>query len=133
MKAIAMQGGCDLHVESCAIGDWHVGELPDKRMRETAQQRGYLLDSRAQVFAPEFFEIFEYIFAADESILSFLLSEAKTEEQKKKVAFITEYSEQYRGLPVPDPYYGDKKSFDYVLDIIVDACKGILEHVKGNA
>ncbi len=24
-----------MHIESCGLGDWHEGQLPDKRMRET--------------------------------------------------------------------------------------------------
>jgi len=31
---------------------------------------------------------------------------------------------------VPDPYYGGSEGFEIVLDILEDACKGLLEKIK---
>ena len=33
---------------------------------------------------------------------------------------------------VPDPYYGESSGFDLVLDILEDACQGLLNEIKGN-
>ncbi len=30
---------------------------------------------------------------------------------------------------VPDPYYGGPDGFDYVIDLLLDACAGLLEHI----
>ena len=30
----------------------------------------------------------------------------------------------------PDPYYGGDAGFEHVLDLIEDACEGLLEHVQ---
>jgi protein-tyrosine phosphatase len=30
---------------------------------------------------------------------------------------------------VPDPYYGGKKGFEYVLDLIEDASDGLVNHI----
>jgi protein-tyrosine phosphatase len=31
---------------------------------------------------------------------------------------------------VPDPYYGGVQGFEQVLDLVEDACDGVLEHVR---
>ena len=53
------------HIESAGIGGWHVGELPDKRMRKHASLRGFDLNSRAQQFEDSFFNKFDYIVVMD--------------------------------------------------------------------
>ena len=34
-----------------------------------------------------------------------------------------------RSAVVPDPYYGGDQGFEHVLDLIEDACQGVLSHV----
>lgn len=34
-----------------------------------------------------------------------------------------------RSATVPDPYYGGDQGFEHVLDLIEDACQGVLAHV----
>src|ERR1700730_2947112 len=77
-------GKQSLHVESCGLGSWHVGQLPHDQMREAANERGIVLLSRAQQFKSSFFEQFDYILAADHIILNELYALAKTPEHKAK-------------------------------------------------
>jgi protein-tyrosine phosphatase len=35
-------------------------------------------------------------------------------------------------LEVPDPYYGNAKGFELVLDMIEDACAELLAHMQAN-
>jgi protein-tyrosine phosphatase len=30
----------EIHVQSCGLGDWHKGQLPDERMRKQLNQEG---------------------------------------------------------------------------------------------
>lgn len=122
----------DLHIESCGLGSWHVGQLPDERMREAIQQRGIDLTSRGQLFDTVYLDVFDYILAADNSVLYELQLQAKTPEQKKKIHLITEYSTRYKGQEVPDPYYHNGRAFDLVLDMIEDSCQGLLNHLASD-
>lgn len=46
---------------------------------------------------------------------------------------LTDYLQEHRGADVvPDPYYGDLSDFDYALDLIEDACDGLLEQCVRN-
>ncbi len=118
-----------LHVESCGLGSWHIGRLPHDQMREAANERGIVLLSRAQQFKPSFFDQFDYILAADHSIMNELYNLAKSPQHKAKVHLIAEYSKSYFREEIPDPFYGGKEGFDRVLDMLEDSCQGLLEHL----
>ncbi len=122
--------GLDVHVESCGLGDWHKGKLPDPRMREASKLRGIVLTSRAQAFRQEFFDQFDYILAADQSVMNQLHEWGTIPEHKAKIHLITQFSPLFSEKEVPDPYYADQAQFVYVLDMLEDACKGLVEHLS---
>ena len=35
-------------------------------------------------------------------------------------------------IDVPDPYYGEFSDFEFVLDVVENACVGFVEHVISN-
>ena len=120
----------DIHVESCGIGDWHLGQPPDRRMQEAAAMRGIPLTSRAQQFQSNFLDKFDYILVSDKEILKFLYQHAKTAEHKAKIHLMTAFSSVYSGQEVPDPYYQPNGAFDLVLNMLEDACQGLLRHIR---
>lgn len=120
-------------VESCGIGDWHVGQGPDGRILEATKARGIALTSIAKQFQRGFFDQFDYILAADNEVLKYLFQFAKTTEQKSKIFLMTEFSSLYRGQEIPDPYYGGDGAFELVLDMLEDSCKGLLSKVRSTA
>lgn len=65
------------NIDSAGIGSWHVGELPDSRMRQHAKKRGYILDSRARQFKDDDFAKFDYIIVMDEENYREISSRAK--------------------------------------------------------
>lgn len=128
-KAVIEKRQPKLQVSSSGLGNWHEGELPDRRMRAAAQSRGWSLVSRAQQFHHgDFFE-FDLIFAADQSVLSALQAQATEDSHTGKIHLMTAFSERYPGQEVPDPYYGEQADFELVLDMLDDACEGILRQL----
>jgi protein-tyrosine phosphatase len=117
----------DLRIESCGLGDWHIGQLPDERIREAAKLRGVVLTSRAQIFQPHFFEQFDYILAVDHKVLHQLHRYANIPEHKAKIHLVTSFSVTYKDEEIPDPYYGEEAGFELVLDMLEDSCRGLLE------
>lgn len=122
--------GLEIHIESCGLGDWHVGNLPDPRMRDVAKNRGLILSSRAQEFKLSFFDRFDHILAADHKIMKELYERTTNPEHKAKIHLITHYSVTYKDQEIPDPYYGGEAGFENVLNMIDDACLSILDHLK---
>lgn len=120
----------DIHAESCGIGGWSVGQPPDERMRQAAHERGIHIEGAASQFNTSFYDKFDYIMAVDHEVRDLLLKHALRPDQKAKVLLITAYSQNYRGVEIPDPYYGGSGAFDHVLDILEDSCAGLLAHIK---
>ena len=48
-------------IDSAGIGDWHVGQLPDRRMRERGALRGYRFDSHARQIRQSDFDDFDLL------------------------------------------------------------------------
>ncbi|MBR4389787.1 MAG: low molecular weight phosphotyrosine protein phosphatase [Prevotella sp.] len=132
MKKMAKdsQLGQILHVESAAIGPWHVGDLPDKRMRRHAAARGYTLDSRAQQFNASYFQRFDIIVVMDEENYQAVNRQARSDDDRHKIWQMADYFIQYKGRSsVPDPYYGDDSDFEIALDLIEDGCQGLIRTI----
>lgn len=119
-----------IEVMSCGIGDWHIGQLPDARIRQAASLRGISLTSLAKIFFPHFLDEFDYVLASDPEVLEYLLCHAKTPEHTAKLHLMTNFSNAFKGYSVPDPYYGGDAGFEHVLDILEDACQGLLKEIK---
>ena len=119
-----------IKVESCGIGNWSVGQLPESRMCAAAEKRGIILTSRAQQFNTTFYDKFDYILAVDREVLHLLLQHARTPEQKSKVLLISAYSKRYPEEEVLDPYYKGDAAFEEVLDMLEECCKEFLENIR---
>lgn len=115
-------------IDSAGIGAWHVGQLPDKRMRDHGQRRGYLFNHRARQVRSDDFERFDYVIGMDEENIYDLRRIAGTKERAKKIRCLADYLSHHPGQEtVPDPYYGGAKDFEFALDLIEDACEGLLQ------
>lgn len=82
MQHLVEERGCaDRYmIDSAGIGNWHVGQLPDKRMREHGRLRGYSVDHRARQFdARRDFELFDKIVVMDEDNYRNITSQAPNE------------------------------------------------------
>lgn len=128
-KLVADAGLADSYdIDSAGIGAWHVGQLPDSRMRSRGSLRGYRLDSRARQIEQSDFSRFDRILVMDGDNLRSVRRLAPTDSARSKVEMLADYCIAHRGADsIPDPYYGSEADFDYALDLIEDACQGLLE------
>ena len=112
------------------MGGWHVGDLPDKRMRVHARPRGYELTHRARKVQASDFDDFDLIVGMDASNVDDLCSMAATIEQQDKVVMMGDYIRQYPNYDyVPDPYYEGSEGFELVLDLLEDSCDNLLNRI----
>lgn len=123
----ALKRKVDIHVDSCGIGWSHLGERSDLRSFEVAKKRGILIDHRAQQFQDAFFDAYDLIFAVDQDILEQLKERSPPNTHKIKLA--TEFSKRYKGESIQDPYYMSASGFEDVLNIALECCEGILNHL----
>jgi protein-tyrosine phosphatase len=51
-------------------------------------------------------------------------------EHSDKVYKMTDFCSKPNPGSVPDPYYGGEQGFEQVLDLLEDACEGLLNHIR---
>lgn len=105
------------HIDSAGTINYHTGSAPDPRSIQVAAEKGIDISklSARQVTKIDF-EKFDFIFAMDRSNYRDLIS-LSTEEQQSRIHLYLEFA----GLgpqDVPDPYYGNKKQFEEVFELL---------------
>ena len=130
------QRGLEEHyvVDSAGTGGWHVGRRADERMRAAAARRGIDLTSRARQIDLGDVAAFDRILTMDADNLAAvqaLAQEAGPGAAQARIEPMTRYCRRHSGvLEVPDPYYGGAQGFEQVLDLLDDACTGLLEALQ---
>lgn len=115
----------DFIIDSAGTIGYHAGELADSRMRIHAARRGYVLESRSRKVTRNDFETFDLIVAMDDANYDDLQEMANTVDEKNKIVRMTDYCIKYQATHIPDPYYGGDKGFEYVIDLLEDACENL--------
>ena len=110
-------------VDSAGTGGWHVGNLADPRMRETALSRGIELTSRSRQIQENDLYEFDHILVMDKDNLHAVKSliQDKHHLANSKIKLILSYYKDSQLDEVPDPYYGGQNGFEKVLDLLDNA------------
>lgn len=119
----------EIDVDSAGISGYHEGDLPDARMRAHAIRRGYRLTHLSRPVRTEDFYNFDLIVGMDDSNIDALHDKAPDTDSEKKIRRMTDFCRTKVADHVPDPYYGGAQGFENVLDILEDACQGLLEGI----
>jgi len=119
-----------VHVDSAGTHNYHPGEPPDDRSQRHAAHRGYVLsDLRARQITDDDFARHDLILAMDWDNLA-LAQDLCPPQYLPKVRRLTEFCTRLDSPVIPDPYYGGAQGFTEVLDLVEDACDGLLQHVQ---
>ena len=120
----------NIEVDSAGTYGGHAGELPDSRMRAHAARRGYNLTHLSRPVRTEDFYNFDLIIGMDDRNIDDLKDRAPSTAEWSKIHRMTEYCTKFTHADhVPYPYYGGSEGFEYVLDILEDACAGLLQSI----
>ena len=107
------------------------GSAPDARATRAAKERGYDLSAiRARQFVVEDFSRFDRILVMDEGHAEWLRSQSSAPIPASIEMLMTHARRHADVLEVPDPYYGAPEGFQIALDLIEDACDGLLLALK---
>lgn len=118
--------------DSAGTSSYHIGSVPDRRMAAAASRRGIILKGRARQFEISDFESFDLILAMDRDNYREILAQDSTGKYRKKVRLMCEFASRHQEKEVPDPYYGGSEGFNQVIDLLMDACEGLLDYVIKN-
>ena len=110
-------------VDSAGTAGYHVGSAPDARSIAVALKNQIdISQQRCRRFVREDFDRFDHIFVMDKSNYEDVLALARHEAHIQKVKLLLDES-KLELQEVPDPYYGGASGFDYVFELIDDACR----------
>jgi protein-tyrosine phosphatase len=120
-----------VRVDSAGTLGHHAGEPPDPRARQHAAARGYAIDmQRARAVVPADFDRFDLILAMDQANLDWLERRAPAGSRARR-ALVMAWARRNEGVTeVPDPYYGPPAGFERVLDLLEDACDGLVTELQ---
>lgn len=123
--------GSSISCDSAGTAGYHVGNPPDRRMTAaTANKLGIELVGQARQLQASDLKNFDLILAMDRDNYHDILALDPSGEYSNKVHLMCEYCSKYSTQDVPDPYYGGTEGFNYVIDLLLDACTGLLQVVK---
>jgi len=118
-----------VRVDSAGTHGWHEGAPPDARSQQHAARRGYdLSDLRSRPLRDDDFLQADLLLVMDDDNEAVARSRCP-DRHLHKVHRLTEFCLRQRSPIVPDPYAGGPTGFERVLDLIEDACDGLLAHV----
>lgn len=132
MKKLVADAGLSqqIQIDSAGIISNHEGEPADARMRAHALRRGYALESISRPVTDTDFEVFDLILGMDNDNIRQLNSRVQDESHHAKVVTMCSFAQKMTYAEVPDPYYGGEAGFELVLDILEDACRGLLSNLQ---
>ena len=133
MAALVKRAGKskEIHCDSAGTGGWHEGEHADARMHNHARRRGYELTSRSRPMRASDFAEFDLILTMDERNFRDVKSRIPQTPHHAQVRRMTDFCREHFEQEVSDPYYGGDQGFEQVLDLLEDACSGLLDHLEG--
>ena len=133
MKAVVESNGDSDNwvIDSAGTGNYHIGDLPDKRMRVHARRRGYELDHRCRQVRESDFDDFDLIIPMDDSNDRNLQRIAPTLEAEEKIVPMARFVDMaMRYDHIPDPYYEGSEGFELVLDLLENGCANLYSAVR---
>lgn len=134
-KLVEKEGlGERIEIDSAGTYGGHAGELPDPRMRRAGAARGYDFCSPARQIRTDDFDRFDMIVTMDDSNYERVHRLAPSTEAAQKIFRMTEFCRHHPDANhIPDPYYEGAEGFEKVLDLLEDACSGLLSEIKAAA
>ena len=120
----------EIETDSAGIIDYHAGELPDIRMRETAQNHGITLNHRSRQLTPQDFKTFDYIVGMDNNNMQGIRQMAKhVNNEKVQIFKMRAFDAQSSGKDVEDPYYQRDTGFETCYQVLKESCERFLEYL----
>lgn len=111
-KKLESRISCD----SAGTANYHVGESPDPRTIEVANNHGIPVSHRGQQFKMKHSEEFQYLIAMDRSNYQNMVQEMGSESDT--LIMMRDFDLQGKSKDVPDPYYGGMNGFEDMFQIL---------------
>jgi protein-tyrosine phosphatase len=132
MRQLLRQAGLHdrVQVSSAGTHGYHLGSPPDPRSVAAAARRGLdLSDLRASAVSVERVRQADWVLVMDAQNLRDLHQLAPP-ALHPRIRLLTDFATVDHAHQVADPYYGESDGFEQVLDLVQNACEGLLAQVR---
>ncbi len=127
-RQLCADAGQAVEIDSAGTGAYHVGEAPDRRMRQVARTHGIDIDNlRGRQVSRDDFRTFDLILAMDRSNLRNLEAMAPAGSHAD-VRLFRSFDPTPGDGDVPDPYYAG--GFDVVYTLVERTSRALLAHLS---
>lgn len=117
--------------DSAGTSGYHIGAPPDRRMAAAAAHSpGIQLQGSARRFRPQDLSEFDLILAMDRDNYADILACDPQETYRDRIKLMSEFCRHHTQPDVPDPYYGGPDGFRFVIEMLQDACEGLLDFLQ---
>lgn len=133
MQAIVAEHGDEARweIDSAGTGGYHVGDLPDNRMRIHARRRGYELNHICRQVRYSDFDDFDLIIPMDANNEMNLKRLSPSLENEAKIVPMAKFIDMaLRYDYIPDPYYEGAEGFELVLNLLENGCANLYDVVS---
>lgn len=131
MRHLVAQAGLSSQIQcdSAGTSSYHEGSRPDRRMAAAAKLRGITLTGQARLFKAADLANFDLILAMDQDNYDAICALDRAAQYRDQVRLMCDFCTHHTLKEVPDPYYGGTAGFNLVIDLLMDACTGLLEQI----
>lgn len=129
MRRLVTESGQEdrFELDSAGFYGGHRGDLPDPRMRAHAARRGLELTHRSRTVRASDFDNFDLLIGMDDANIDSLRRAAPTLDDEAKIMRMSDFAILHPWMDsVPDPYWSGAEGFEFVLDLLDDACAELL-------
>ena len=126
LRTFAREVGWEVEVTSAGTANWNVGQLMDPRAQNALRRAGF-----EDAGSPARFASAEYLERQDVVIV--MTSEHRVDVVSRRggsdnaVLLVRTLAGERHDLDLADPYYGDDHDFDSCLDVIIRACRELVQ------
>lgn len=117
-------------VSSSGTSSWHVGESAHTLSEKSWKSAGYTHTHSARQFKVSHFDQVDLILAMDESNYANILSLARNESDRQKVAMLRSFDPGADSIEVPDPWGSELAAYQEVLAMVEAAVTGLLNSLR---
>lgn len=122
-------------VDSAGTISLHEGEQPDKRAVAVAHKYGIDISAqKSRPITPHDFQIYDYIFCMDRTVLHDVIELTDSEEERNKVSlFLEAAGMDVNNCEVKDPYWSDAEGFRETFELLKQASEAICNKLTSKA
>ena len=101
-------------------------------MIRALERRDYAVFGCSRPIQADDLDIFDHILVMDQENLRDVLLLESAAKNRSKIKLLTSFCRKFDANYVPDPYHGGEKGFEHVIDLVEDACAGLLNTLAGD-